>query len=1024
MNSSFEKYIKAAMDSHQYSVVCEMANVIYPEKNKINMMTYPGKDVRIYKNREDEVQILCPNDITFTQESNITKAISTGTIFEDADEVDKYAGFIVKTKMPVDAMTNKGLENPYKIKEMVGSTIGVMDEDGEVDVSDTDVDNGNNVIDDLLKKDSKEFKDVKNVVDDYLGNDSHEFGYDKDFTADIQQLRDEINNFKDADISPEDSITDDDWDDNWGSATSIMGDHNDAEDERDSDDEPSKAEDNLDVADDDDEDEKNEDDELTQEACSIYLEMLADEPMEYQFTQEEYEILQEMQYFQEGVFKSLKKIGYNPMTRTFVTDIPVKNGKPGEKMKCKVAINSIISIMNGPCFTVPPATPEPTLHIPLKYMIGNTDKLMGIIKHEEGHYYVSLNRDDMKDEFDKAGELVCTYGPEMSDHGNFPEEYIADTYSAKHTDDSAEGLVKFLEDAGKKNHKNVVKVIALFKASAGIVKVIFKILRSGEKTKLFGKTIKEHIKQLSNNYKSSDDITKRLIAGYTKLGLTLSKGPGQYSKALLINDKSRVKSDIHNEYFEKMQKYIDDFGKDVDKLEDIEDEITGEVELDLYEQRCLKGIEKAIKLFQEFDEATLKEYEVRIKNIRDKNNGMIKEYVTESAKPVPEYKTRKPLSLTHFLEIDDTANHDSSDVDYKADEESNTAELSKKPSNGDNINTTMEEDTTTPMPMFSAGPEMQTESNEPTEDDDTPEYKVKFVKSKGNLRDTDNNAEECLAKLKELVHGDIPEDYIEGIMNAEAKDLMNKYSNGIIEVPDFDEFIVSGLCPIDEVIDYNESMPDRFSDDCSVFIVGTSDYDMRFIVLDTNDGKYYLVYMDHRGSDGFFKYPIASSFKELIEVLEKAKALDDERWNELINQSKEKVGESVSPKGVVPDDLNAAPSDGHNPLLDPIHEGFMLKRPKKLKAIDVRGIASYVTVEMNAIKDSNDQAMLAGYVCSKLELIDFYLTVIDTNDDRYIVPHSRQYLVDGQRQLSDLLTKILRIRPINKSSRIWQIEKI
>jgi hypothetical protein len=412
-------------------------------------------------------------------------------------------------------------------------------------------------------------------------------------------------------------------------------------------------------------------------------------------------------------------------------------------------------------------------------------------------------------------------------------------------------------------------IIALLKASAGIVKVIFKILRSVEKTKLFGKTIKEHIKQLSNNYKSSDDITKRLIASYTAIGLTLSKGPGQYSKELFKRDKYRVKSDIHKKYFEKMQKYIDDFGKDVDKLEDIADEITGEVELDLYEQRCLKGIEKAIKLFQEFDEATLKEFEVRIKNIRDKNNGMIKEYVTESAKPVPEYKTRKPLSLTHFLEIDDTANHDSSDVDYKADEESNTAELSKIPSNGDNVNTTMEEDTTTPAPMFSSGPEMQTEQTD------------------------------------------------------------------------------------DEELGYK--LPEPIKDD--------------------------------------------KSFTK-------------------------KITESTKVKEVVPDDLNAAPDDNHNPLLSPIHEGFMLKRPKKLKAIDVRGIASYVTVEMNAIKDSNDQAMLAGYVCSKLELIDFYLTVIDTNDDRYIVPHSRQYLVDGQRQLSDLLTKILRIRPINKSSRIWQIEKI
>ena len=183
-----------------------MAHVIYPDKH-INIMTYPGNDVRVYKNREEEVQILCPKNINVVQESNLTKAIETGTIFDDADDVDNHAEFLVKTKMPTVAMANKGLENPYKLKEVVGSTIGVMDEDGEVEISDTDISNGQNIINDLLDKDSKEFKDVKNVVDDYLDNEDHEYGYDKDFTYDIQQLRDEIQNFKDADISPEDSIT-------------------------------------------------------------------------------------------------------------------------------------------------------------------------------------------------------------------------------------------------------------------------------------------------------------------------------------------------------------------------------------------------------------------------------------------------------------------------------------------------------------------------------------------------------------------------------------------------------------------------------------------------------------------------------------------------------------------------------------------------------------------------------------------------------------------------------------------------
>lgn len=105
---------------------------------------------------------------------------------------------------------------------------------------------------------------------------------------------------------------------------------------------------------------------------------------------------------------------------------------------------------------------------------------------------------------------------------------------------------------------------------------------------------------------------------------------------------------------------------------------------------------------------------------------------------------------------------------------------------------------------------------------------------------------------------------------------------------------------------------------------------------------------------------------------------------------------------------------------DVYQEGFLSKKPKKLKPIP-RDIVPYITVEMNAIRDSNDQAMLSGYTCSKLELVDFYLNVIDTNDERYIVPHTRQYLVQLQNDLNRLLTQILRIKPINKSDRVWQV---
>ena len=105
----------------------------------------------------------------------------------------------------------------------------------------------------------------------------------------------------------------------------------------------------------------------------------------------------------------------------------------------------------------------------------------------------------------------------------------------------------------------------------------------------------------------------------------------------------------------------------------------------------------------------------------------------------------------------------------------------------------------------------------------------------------------------------------------------------------------------------------------------------------------------------------------------------------------------------------------------PVTEGFLSRKPKKLKPIPARDIIVYVTTEMNAIQDANDQSMLAGFVCSKLEIADFYLSCIDNNDERYIVPHNRQFIIQYQNDLNRLLTQILKIRPVNRNDRVWKI---
>lgn len=125
--------------------------------------------------------------------------------------------------------------------------------------------------------------------------------------------------------------------------------------------------------------------------------------------------------------------------------------------------------------------------------------------------------------------------------------------------------------------------------------------------------------------------------------------------------------------------------------------------------------------------------------------------------------------------------------------------------------------------------------------------------------------------------------------------------------------------------------------------------------------------------------------------------------------------------GTKPADQAPLTAATKNFIADKVHqEGFFTKKPKKLKPIN-RDVVAYITVEMNAIHSANDQAMLAGYTCSKIELVDWYITVIDTQDPKYLVPHTRQYLVTMKAQLESLLAQILKIRPINRSEQIWRV---
>lgn len=93
-------------------------------------------------------------------------------------------------------------------------------------------------------------------------------------------------------------------------------------------------------------------------------------------------------------------------------------------------------------------------------------------------------------------------------------------------------------------------------------------------------------------------------------------------------------------------------------------------------------------------------------------------------------------------------------------------------------------------------------------------------------------------------------------------------------------------------------------------------------------------------------------------------------------------------------------------------EAFGVKKLKKIP----RDTVAYITIETESIKDANDKMMIASYCLSKLELVEWYIELIDSQSQKYIVPHSRPYLVTMRTDLLGCYKKIMNT-PIPKADK-------
>lgn len=64
---------------------------------------------------------------------------------------------------------------------------------------------------------------------------------------------------------------------------------------------------------------------------------------------------------------------------------------------------------------------------------------------------------------------------------------------------------------------------------------------------------------------------------------------------------------------------------------------------------------------------------------------------------------------------------------------------------------------------------------------------------------------------------------------------------------------------------------------------------------------------------------------------------------------------------------------------------------KKLKKIPY-DLVSYIQIETEAIEDSNDKMMISSYCLHKLEVVNWYLQLLEQGSKKYVVPQSKEQL--------------------------------
>lgn len=91
-------------------------------------------------------------------------------------------------------------------------------------------------------------------------------------------------------------------------------------------------------------------------------------------------------------------------------------------------------------------------------------------------------------------------------------------------------------------------------------------------------------------------------------------------------------------------------------------------------------------------------------------------------------------------------------------------------------------------------------------------------------------------------------------------------------------------------------------------------------------------------------------------------------------------------------------------------------KPKKLKRIP-SDLVPYIQIETEAIRDANDKMMISSYCISKLDIVNWYIELLEVGSEKYIVPHSKAHLEMVRDQLMACQKAIMEVKITPPSER-------